>query len=170
MEAITELTKLDITSVFLGLFIILCAIIAIYEIICKILDIFQKPVGVYKRREEDHKLVVENTKTVKELAAKQEEDKRQSILHDKRIEDKLEKLTLLFVKKEINDMRWELLDFCSAVSGGRQYNREAYSHIFSIYEEYEKILNENGMENGFVNESMKFVREKYQELLRSGEI
>ena len=43
--------------------------------------------------------------------------------------------------KDIDDMRWELLNFCSALTGGRKYNREAFDHIFRIYEKYEMILN-----------------------------
>ena len=74
------------------------------------------------------------------------------------------------MEKEIDDMRWEILNFCSALSNGRKYNRESYDHVFSIYEKYERILKENKMENGLVEESMAFIRERYQEALKSGEI
>ena len=62
------------------------------------------------------------------------------------------------------------MDFCSALSNGRKYNRESFNHIFSVYEKYEKILKENKMENGLVEESIKFIREKYSEKLKNGEI
>ena len=37
-------------------------------------------------------------------------------------------------------------------------------------ENYDKLLTRYGMENNVINESMKFIREKYQEKLRNGEI
>lgn len=70
--------------------------------------------------------------------------------------------------KDIDDMRWELLNFCSALTGGRKYNREAFDHIFRIYEKYEMILKDNKMTNGFVDESMNYVKEVYHKNLENG--
>ncbi len=170
MDAITELTTINFSSIIIGIFLIMSALVTVYEIIGKFSVIIGKPIKKYKQREQDHELVMKNYKTIKELSKRQEEDKKQSIIHDKKIEDKLENLTELFIQKEIADMRWELLDFCSALSGGRKYNRETFNHIFSVYENYEKILEENGMENGLVDESMKYIKDIYHELLKSGEL
>lgn len=62
----------------------------------------------------------------------------------------------------IDSMRWEILDFASALMGGRKYNRESFDHIYRIYEKYEKILEANEMTNGFVDDSMKIVSEYYR--------
>lgn len=70
--------------------------------------------------------------------------------------------------KDIDDIRWELLNFCSALTGGRKYNREAFDHIFRIYEKYEMILKDNKMTNGFVDESMNYVKEVYHKNLENG--
>ena len=43
-----------------------------------------------------------------------------------------------------------------------------FDHIIHMYNKYEKILDENDMENGLIDESMKFVREKYRKYLESG--
>ena len=75
-------------------------------------------------------------------------------------------LTQLFVDKEIEDIRWFILNFTSALSNGRQYNLEAFNHIFKMHDKYERILEENNMENGLVKESMTFIKEKYQEKLK----
>lgn len=48
---------------------------------------------------------------------------------------------------------------------GRVYNKEIYDHIFDTHTEYERVLEENGLENGKVNSSMQFVRNKYLELM-----
>ena len=59
-------------------------------------------------------------------------------------------------------MRWEILDFASALMGGRKYNRESFDHIYRIYEKYETILKDNKMTNGFIDDSMKIISEFYR--------
>ena len=81
---------------------------------------------------------------------------------------KIETLTSLFVDKEIEDLRWTILDFTASLSDGKKYNRESFDHIMRMYHKYEKILEENNMENGLVEESIKFVQEKYHEKLETG--
>lgn len=84
------------------------------------------------------------------------------------LQNSVENLRKMLVNKEINDMRWEILDFSNAVMNGRVYNKEIYDHIFDTYTEYERVLEENGLENGKVNSSMQFVRNKYLELMEKG--
>lgn len=84
------------------------------------------------------------------------------------LKDSVEILRKMLVNKEINDMRWEILDFSNAVMNGRAYNKEIYDHIFDIYTEYERVLKENKLENGKVNSSMQFIRNKYLELMETG--
>ena len=84
------------------------------------------------------------------------------------LQDSVENLRKMLVNKEINDMRWEILDFSNAVMNGRTYNKEIYDHIFDTYTEYERVLEENGLENGKVDSSMQFVRNKYLELMDKG--
>lgn len=85
-------------------------------------------------------------------------------------DEKLENLTRMFIDKEIDDMRWEILNFCSALSNGRTYNREAFDHVLKVYDKYEAILEENDMENGLVAQSVKFIQEAYFEGLKDGTI
>lgn len=84
------------------------------------------------------------------------------------LQNSVENLRKMLVNKEINDMRWEILDFSNAVMDGRVYNKEIYDHIFDTYTEYERVLEENGLENGKVDSSMQFVRNKYLELMEKG--
>ena len=83
---------------------------------------------------------------------------------DKKISD----LTDMFVDKEIDDLRFKILDFASSISSGMKYNRESYDHILKIYGKYEHILEEHDMENGLVEESVKYIQSSYQELLKHG--
>lgn len=83
-------------------------------------------------------------------------------------DSKIETLTSLFVDKEIEDLRWTILDFTASLSDGKKYNRESFDHIMRMYHKYEKILDENNMENGLVEESVKFIQEVYREKLKTG--
>ena len=84
------------------------------------------------------------------------------------ISDSLNKLTDMFVDKNIEDMRWEILNFCSALTSGRKYNKESFNHVISVHEKYEKILEENNMENGQVTASMEVIMDVYKEKLKNG--
>ena len=159
MDTIIELFKQDFSSVLLGIFIIMSGIIAIYEIICRFFSILGKPIGAMKERKADHELLL---KTVKET--------KNSIANSEMIKSELNDLKRIVIDKNIEDWRWEILDFSSALSNGRVYNRESFNHVFKIYKKYEKILKENDMENGLVEESIKFIKEEYNERLKNGEI
>lgn len=170
MNELKMLLELDFTAFILSIFIVMSGIIAIYTIIGKFSEVIGKPVKWVKQRQIDHDLLEKNKKDIKALSDKHKADtKKYEESHQELIDD-VKKLTSLFVEKEIDDMRWEILNFCSALSNGRKYNRESYAHVFSIYEKYERILRENKMENGLVEESMAFIRERYQEDLKSGEV
>lgn len=109
-------------------------------------------------------------------------DRKQSIEIQKELKDsikglvdgqkdrdaKIENLTSLFINKEIDDMRWEILNFCSALTSGRKYNKESFDHVIQIHEKYEQILEENNMENGRVTASMEVIMDVYKEKLRTG--
>jgi hypothetical protein len=84
------------------------------------------------------------------------------------INNSLNKLTDMFVDKNIEDMRWEILNFCSALTSGRKYNKESFNHVISVHEKYEKILEEHNMENGQVTASMEVIMDVYKEKLKNG--
>jgi hypothetical protein len=91
---------------------------------------------------------------------------RDKVIND--INNSLNKLTDMFVDKNIEDMRWEILNFCSALTSGRKYNKESFNHVIQIHEKYEKILEENNMENGQVTASMEVIMDVYKEKLKNG--
>lgn len=115
--------------------------------------------------EKDRKALHQEMKQYSENRIK---DREQSMRIQKELTSSMDKLTTMFLDKEIDDMRWEILNFCSAVSNGRKYNRESYDHVFRVYEKYENILEENKMENGLVEESIGYIREAYREGLKEG--
>ena len=85
------------------------------------------------------------------------------------INNNLDKLTKMLVDGQINDMRHRILNFAASVSAGKKYNMEAYEYILGSYTDYERILEEHGLTNGLVEESIGFIRSSYQEHLKKGD-
>lgn len=168
MGDIQKLAEIDFLGWIITGFMIMAAMIAMYTIVCKFCEMLGKPIGVLKQRKLDHELTLQNAQAIKELSAKHEEDTKQSIRHDEMIRNDLANLTHMFVEKQIDDMRFEILDFASAISLGRQYSKEQFDHVITIDKKYQKILEENGLENGQVTASMEVIMEIYKEKLKNG--
>lgn len=168
MDDIRAFLNLDWIALILSIFIAMAGIIAIVTIIGKFSEIIKKPVWWVKKKNEDHNLIIENAKAIQELSKRHEEDTRQSIRHDEIIRNDLANLTHMFIEKQIDDMRFEILDFASAISLGRQYSKEQFDHVITIDKKYQKILEENGLENGQVTASMEVIMEIYKDKLKNG--
>ena len=168
MDEILALIEIDFGVVFTGIIILLFAFVSILTLIEKVSVIINKPVKWLRRRNEDHELVIKTADELKKLSKKHEEDTKQSIRHDEMIRNDLKKLTRIVIDTKIDDMRWEILDFTSALTSGRRYNKESFDHVISQHEKYEKILEENGLENGQVTASMEVVMDVYKEKLKNG--
>lgn len=168
MEVITELFKQDISSLIISCFIIISAIIAIYELIGKFSQIIGKPVRWVREKECDHNLIIQTTERLNELQKQHEESVKQSIKHDKVIRNDLEKLTKMFVDKEINDMRWEIINVADKISNGKNISKECYVHCIHTYENYEKIIEERELTNGEVEISIQIINDSYKQKLKEG--
>lgn len=159
MGVIKEMTQINYTALIVWVFALLFGIKEIIEL----LSYFKRKFGV-KTTLDTNKESMENR-----IATLEEHDNWQ-YKEISNISSGVEEIRQNLLSKEIQDLRWELLDFCSALTNGRIYNREAFEHIFMTYEDYEKILSENGMTNGYVEESMDVIKEMYHEQLASGKI
>lgn len=168
MEAITELFNQDITSVVLSIFIIMSGIIAIVSITGRFSEIIGKPVKWVRNKNYDHELLIQTAQNLDMLQEKQKDDVIQSDKHDNEIRNDLKKLTEMFIDKEINDMRWEINNFATKVSEGRPCNKDSFKHCIHMYEKYEKLLEDNQLENGEVRISMEIINEAYKEKLKNG--
>ncbi len=168
MDLIERITEINFANWIITAFLLLSIFIAGYEIIGKVSEIIGKPVKYVRERNKIKELTLQNTEQIKELAQKHEDSVNQSIRHDEIIRKDLAKLTKMFVDKQIDDIRYEILDFASSLSAGRQYSKEQFDHIISIDEKYKKILKENDLENGQVTASMEVITGIYKEKLRTG--
>ena len=93
---------------------------------------------------------------------------KELIASQKDSDAKIETLTSLFVDKEIDDYRWEIINFATKVSEGRPCNKDSFKHCLRTYEKYEKLLEKYGLENGEVEISMEVVNEAYKKKLLEG--
>ena len=165
MDTIKQLTELDYKTLIIGITVVAGS----FKIVCNFFAWFVSYLGLetkkMRQKREDHELLIATAKNLELLQSKQNEDVRQSIVHDKRIKDDIQNLTKMFIDLEIQDIRWNILNFCSDLSNGKQFSSEYYDYVFKLYDKYEKMLNENDMTNGLVEQSISYIREKYHESL-----
>ena len=112
-------------------------------------------------RVSDRKQSIEIQKELKDSIANLMECQRN---RDEKIND----LTNMFVDKEVDDYRWEIINFATQVSEGRPCNKDSFKHCLRTYEKYEALLEKHGLENGEVEISMQVVNEAYKKKLLEG--
>ncbi len=83
-------------------------------------------------------------------------------------DEKINNLTDMFVDKEIDDYRWEIINFATKVSEGKPCNKDSFKHCLRTYEKYEALLEKYGLENGEVEISMQIVNEAYKKKMLEG--
>lgn len=168
MGNIEDLLSLD-TSVILSLFVVLFGMVTIFELIGKLSVYLDKPVRWVRKKNEDHEAIVKLAENLDAIKKQQDIDREQSIKHDSEIKVEVREVANMFLDKNIEDMRWRILDFASAISNGRKFNRESYDFIIHTYEQYEVILKKLGRTNGVVDETMNYIKEDFRERLRNGD-
>lgn len=168
MDSIYDFLNVNFRSVFISVIIILIAV----KTCLTLFEWFVSKTGLetkwIRRKREDHELLVKTSESLIALKEKQAHDVEQSIIHDKRINDKLEELTKMFIDKQIDDMRYEILDFASGLSRGQRYSKEQFDHVINIYSKYEIILKNNNLTNGHVTASMEVINDVYKNKLMNG--
>lgn len=125
---------------------------------------------VKKQEREDHlyETVAANNSDIKLLKEQREQDVRNSIKHDEKIEAKVDRIADLLLDERIDNKRSAILNFANAAQNGKTQDKEQFDWILAQYDKYEKILQEYSLENGQVEQSMKYIRELYAEKMKSG--
>ena len=169
MEPIAELTTIDYSSLFIASFSVLIGIKAIVSLFEWIFDKLGLETKWMRKKREERELLIQTSQGLNRLQEKHEEDIERSDRRDEKISNDIEKLTQMFIDKEIDDMRWEINNFAIRVSEGKPCNKDSFQHCIHIYEKYEKILEENSLENGEVEISMELINEAYKQKLKNGD-
>lgn len=167
MGTIDLLFETDIIRWVYVTLIVLSGITAIAVVIEKFFNFIGKPIKWFNKNNKDHELLLTTSKILSELQEKQKEDVRQSIRHDEIIKEDLKRLSDMFIDLEIQDIRWNILNFCSDLSNGKEFSSEYYDYVFKLYDKYERMLKENGLTNGLIEQSISYIREKYHESLQN---
>ena len=168
MDEIIELTKIDFTYVFIAVFVILIGVKAIVSIFEWFINKLGLETKWMRKRREEHDLLIQTSQGLIELQEHHKKDMERSDQRDEEIASDIKKLTRMFVDKEIDDMRWEINNFATNVAEGKPCNKDSFTHCIHVYEKYEKILKENGLENGEVEISMEIINDAYKQKLKEG--
>ena len=168
MDAINELLNINFSYVLLSVFVILIGIKAIVSIFECVINKLGLETKWMRKRREEHDLLIRTSQNLIALQEKHEKDVKRSDRRDEEISNDIKKLTKMFVDKEIDDMRWEINNFATKVSEGSPCNKDSFTHCIHTYEKYEKILKENGLENGEVEISMELINDAYKQKLKEG--
>lgn len=167
--------SLDVKALIISIVVIFAVVVAIYTLVKKVQEITGFETKSMKKRRimeetiETLKTDIEKNGNDRELLQKQMADYSEE-MHEMRKEllDALKDMRREILTEKIDNIRWTIIDFSNSLRSGRTYDLEAYNHIVDIDSKYEKLLEENGMENGRVTMAMKLVKEKYETGLRDG--
>lgn len=72
------------------------------------------------------------------------------------------------LEDKIERKRWNILNFADELRrNDGKADSERFNNVFRDYDDYEKIIHEQHLTNGYAEESIKFIRAKYQEMLNN---
>lgn len=162
MNEIMELTRINFSSALMAFFVILIGVKTIVSLFEWVVEKLGIETRWTRKRHEEHDLLLQTARNLTALQEQHEKDILRSDSRDEEIASDIKKLTRMFVDKEIDDMRWEINNFATKVSEGRPCNKDSFTHCIRIYEKYEQILAENGLENGEVELSMELINDAYR--------
>ncbi|WP_313069764.1 hypothetical protein [Lacrimispora sp.] len=168
MNEIKALSQVDFPLVLSSIFIIFTGFKGILALLEWIADKTGLEFKWLRKKREDHELLMKTSSELVELRNQRNIDVEESIKHDVGIRSDLAELKTMFIDREIDTMRWEIINFSTIVSDGKPCNKDSYKHCLRTYEKYEKMLKDNHMTNGEVDLSMEIVNESYKEKLKNG--
>lgn len=170
MDPIEQLFQINYPAVFLSVFIILIGVKAVISLIEWFFSKFGIKTKKMRDKEEQKELLAQTVKNLSELQKKHNEDSERFIQQDNEIKTELKKISTMFIDKQIDDMRWEIINFAGQIANDKQsVTKDGYQHCFRTYEKYESIIQEYGLTNGEVELSMEIVNQSYLEKLKNGE-
>lgn len=163
------------------LFIIIQIIGELLEFKGKIVPEFMKIRKRFERKKQERELIAkvskqldDNSALFKEMLSHYNTDnisKRDIWMRDvdedrnhiHALEEILLKVQQEVVKLRIESMRSEIIAFASRVSNGDYIaTREEFNRIFRLYDEYERVLAENGLENGEIDINFHIIKKSYE--------
>ena len=168
MDAIKELWNIDFSYILISVFLLLAGARTLSAPFEWAVDRLGLETKWMRKQREEHDLLLNTSKNLIALQEKQTEDMKRSDAHDEEMRNDIKKLTNLFIDKQINDYRWEIIHLADTISSGKTISKECLRHAVSTYEKYEKIITEYGLVNGEVEISIEVIRDHYHQKLKEG--
>lgn len=175
MDALKQMLEVNYGALFISVMVILVGIKTVWMLGEWFVDKFGICTTASSQRKQERELLIKTAESLtalqealNALQEKHEKDMMESGKKDEEIMNGLNNLSDLMTKKTIKDMRRDILVFCDDLYNNKRLSKENYNDIFNTYDEYEKILKDNNMTNGQVEESMRFIRDTYHENLSNG--
>lgn len=193
-SAIEQLSKIDWWGFLITLAIVICAYIVIREGLEKFFKIIGFKPEHIKYREEQNQAIAELKQQMEEYQQNRLHDRQQSFDIQKELVDAQKKLAnsqkdlmecfttvskkLDVLQKNIDDnelrkridgLRSAIIGFATNLSNPQfKPSEDHYNSIFRKIEEYEKILEDNGLENGQCSISICIVQKHYAQDMEDG--
>ena len=134
MEPIKELLNINFSYVLLSVFVILIGIKAVVSIFEWVVDKLGLETKYMRQKREEHELLIQTSQNLTSLQMKHIKDMEKSDAHDAEMKDNIQRLTDMFVDKQINDYRWEIINLADKISSGKTASKECRRHAISTYE------------------------------------
>lgn len=166
MNEIIALTEIDFVSVFLSVLMILTGVKAIVSLSEWMIDKLGIETRWTRQKRMEHELLINTSKNLAILQEKHAADMEKSDAYDAEMKHDIKNLTDMFIDKQINDYRWEIINLADKISGGKTVSRECLRHAISVYEKYERIIAEHDLVNGEVEISIKVITDCYRQHLK----
>lgn len=168
---IEEGFQIDVISFCLTGITLMATVIAIVKTIEQFSKIFKKPVWWIKQNNSDHQAIVALRDDLDKHIKTEEKRIEQLSCTDSAIKkdiaaltENVDKLTEMFVNKDISDIRFKILDVATNITLGQQYTIEQLTYVLKIHDDYTRILHERGLTNGQIDMSIEIIREEYRRL------
>ena len=63
--------------------------------------------------------------------------------------------------KNVDDMRWEILNFANTCRRGTEHSKDEWRHVMTQLAKYEDYTERKGISNGVIEEDSRYLRELY---------
>lgn len=88
---------------------------------------------------------------------------------NKKLAEKVESLAKQMIEHEIDQLRWNILDFANGCRNGRRHTKEEFNHVIADHTRYLEILKCNNMENGQVDMDYRYIEEIYYKCMKDND-
>lgn len=110
MDAIQKLLNINFSYVFISVFVILIGIKTMVSLFEWVIDKLGLETKRMRSQKAEHKLLLQTSQNLMVLQEKHKEDMEKSDRYDEEMRKDIKKLTDMFLDKQIDDMRWEIIN------------------------------------------------------------